>query len=223
MMSEPTLEQLASRIAQLEQRLRSGGLVLLAVIALQLWQAWAADTGGHKNVEPESFALRGSDGKIRAQLSVSPDGMPILGMRDAADKIRAMLSLGADGTPSLRMNDADGTPRVLLSVLPNGTPSLGLYDAGNEGTPRVFLSVLPDGTPSLGLYDAGKKLRAMLSTDPSGTPALSLYDAEQNLRAKFDHYPRRDGGDPGPACAQSGMKCVGGKVSSFERRAGGDD
>ncbi len=160
-MSEPTLEQLSSRIAQLEQRLRSVALVLVAVIVFaalsQLWQVFA-----HKSVEAESFSLRSSDGHIRALLSVSPDGTPGLGMLDAGGKLRAMLSLGADGAPGLAMADTDGTPRVLLSVLPNGTPSLGIYDAG-------------------------KKLRAMLSTDPSGTPALTLYDAEQNLRVKFDH------------------------------------
>jgi hypothetical protein len=159
-MSEPTLEQLASRIAQLEQRLRSVALFLLAVIVFtalfQLWQVL-----GHKNVDAERFVLRSSDGKTRAMLSTSSEGT-LLGMFDAGDKLRAMLSLGADGAPALLMDDADGTPRVLLSVLPNGVPSLGIYDAG-------------------------KKLRAMLSTDPSGTPALTLYDAEQNLRAKFDH------------------------------------
>jgi len=160
-MSEATLEQLASRIAQLEQRLRSVALVLLAAIAFAalsfFWQVW-----GHKNVEAERFVLHSSDGKTRATLTTSPDGTPGLAMFDAGGKIRALLSLQADGAAGLTMVDADGTQRVLLSVLPNGTPALTIYDAG-------------------------KKLRAMLSTDPSGAPALAIYDAEQHLLAKFDH------------------------------------
>jgi hypothetical protein len=162
-MSEPTLEQLASRIAQLEQRLRTVALFLLGVIVFAavnfvIWQARPKDV----NVAAEGFVLRNSDGKTRATLSVRSDGTPGLAMLDAGDKIRAMLSLSTDGSAGLMMNDGDGVPRLLLSVLPNGTPSLGIYDAG-------------------------KKLRALLSTDPSGAPALTLFDAEQHLLAKFDH------------------------------------
>ena len=101
-MSEPTIEQLASRIAQLEQRLRSVALVLLVVIvfaALQLWQVW-----GHKNVEPESFALRSSDGKIRAMLSLGADGAPRLGMLDAGD---GLIPVGAYVRPA-GLGDPDG-------------------------------------------------------------------------------------------------------------------
>jgi hypothetical protein len=161
-MSEPTLERLASRIAQLEQRLRSVALFLLAVIVVAalnflFWQVW-----GHKNAEAERFVLHSADGKTRAMLSTSSDGTPGLAMFDAGEKIRALLSLQPDGAAGLAMVDADGAQRVLLAVLPNGVPSLAIYDAG-------------------------KKLRAILSTDPSGTPALTLYDAEQKLVAKFDH------------------------------------
>jgi hypothetical protein len=161
-MSEPTLEQLASRIAQLEQRLRSIALVLLAGIVVAALNFIFWQVSGNKNARAEGFVLHSSDGKTRAMLSTGSDGTPGLAMYDAGEKIRTMLSLGADGSAGLVMNDADGTPRVLLSVLQNGVPSLGLYDPG-------------------------KKLRAMLSTDPSGAPALTLYDAEQHLLAKFDH------------------------------------
>jgi hypothetical protein len=160
-MPEPTLEQLASRIALLEQRLRSVALILLAVIVvtfgfyfLQVW--------GHKTVEAESFVLRSSEGKTRAALST------LSGVSAA-----------------LMMADDKGTPRIFLSIGANGVPGLAMADAG--GTQRVLLTTLPNGTPSLGMYDADKKLRAILGVDPSGTPALALYDADQNLRAKFDH------------------------------------
>jgi hypothetical protein len=161
-MSEPTLEKLASRIARLEQRLRSVALVLLAVVVFAALEFLFWQLGVHKSVEAERFVLHGSDGKIRAMLSTSSDGTPGLVMFDAGDKIRAMLNLQADGAAGLSMVDADGAQRVLLAVLPNNVPSLGIYDTG-------------------------KKLRAMLSTDPSGTPALTLFDAEQHVLAKFDH------------------------------------
>lgn len=160
-MSEPTLEQLASRIAQLEQRLRSVALVLLAVM-FSAFGLYFLQVRGHNTVEAESFLLRSSDGKIRAALSTSSNALAALMMADDKGTPRIFMSIGADGAPDLALADASGTQRVLLTSLPNGTPSLGMYDAE-------------------------KKLRVLLGVDPSGTPALSLYDAEQKLRAKFDH------------------------------------
>jgi hypothetical protein len=159
-MPEPTLEQLASRIAQLEQRVRSVVIVLLVVVfagfGFYLLQFW-----GHKTVEAQSFILRGSDGQTRATLSTLPD------------------------VTALMMTDGKGTPRIFVSIGADGSPSLTMADA--SGTQRLLLASLPNGAPSLGMYDANKKLRSILGVDPSGTPALSLFDAEQNVKVKFDH------------------------------------
>jgi hypothetical protein len=159
-MSEPTLEQLASRIAQLERRLRTVVLFLLIVV-FAVFGSNVLQFLGHKTVEAESFVLRSSDGKTRAALSTSSD------------------------LTSLMMADGKGTPRIFVSIGADGAPGLAMADA--SGTQRLLLASLPNGTPSLGMYDADKKLRAMLGVDPSGTPAVTLYDAEQKLRAKFDH------------------------------------
>ena len=63
--------------------------------------------------EAEVFALKGTGGRIVAQISTTSDGPGLL-LFDADDNIAAALLLTANG-PELRMVDADGNLQTVLS------------------------------------------------------------------------------------------------------------
>jgi len=108
-----------------------------------------------KVVTAEEFRFLDKDGRLRAVISVLPDG--IIG---------------------LIFYDKHGIRRALLGVLPNGRPILSLH--GQEGNSGAILAVLPDELPVLSLYGSEGKSGATLGLLTDGSPELTFYDKDHN-------------------------------------------
>jgi hypothetical protein len=61
-------------------------------------------------------------------------------LKDAKGRIRATLSLAPDGTPALQLNDAEGRPRLELMLSPNGDPHIVFWSNKNLNVLSIGLS-----------------------------------------------------------------------------------
>jgi hypothetical protein len=152
-------DSLSSRIERLEQqnrRFRRGALacVLLLVgigLMAQTKQRTPAPQARRpapprvRTVEAESFILKDTSGRVRAELSMSGTG-PSLKLKDEAGTALVTLSLN-DGTPKGPMLLLSGPQRhaaFALSVLEGGGSQLSL--TGARPDIQLHLGVTPEGT-----------------------------------------------------------------------------
>ncbi len=173
-MSEQERDQILSRIERLETengRLKRGALVLLLAIAsIGLVGGLMGQTTPQrkrapasapaplpapalpKNIEAESFVLKDSAGKVRAELAMSGTG-PALKLRDASGSALVTISLNdaAPGGPFVLLSDPQHHAGVTMSVLENAGSQLLL--TGDRPDIQAHIGVAPDGT-SLQLADA---------------------------------------------------------------------
>jgi hypothetical protein len=166
-MSGPAQQQgaIELRIGQLEKESRTGkriglaSLVFLACIGLmgQAKQrrppkptptptpATPPPTPGPKVVEAESFVLKDTNGRVRAELSMSGAG-PSLKLRDESGSALVTLSLNdsAPSGPLLLLSDPHHHASFALSVLEGAGSQLSL--TGERPDIQVGLRATPDGT-----------------------------------------------------------------------------
>jgi hypothetical protein len=150
-----------SRIERLEGQnriLKRGGLVCLVVIGSiglmgqsQRKPTRAPAPATPKNIEAESFILKDSSGRVRAELSMSGTG-PSFKLHDQSGAALVTLSLNdaAPGGPFLLLSDPQHHAGLSMSVLEGAGSQISL--TGARADIQAHIGVTPDGT-NLGLSD----------------------------------------------------------------------
>jgi hypothetical protein len=139
-------------------------------------------------IEAHSFVLKDSNGKVRAELSMTGTG-PGLKLRDEAGTALVTLSLndGAPQGPLLLMSDPQHKAGVSISVLSGNGSQLSLV--GERPDIQARMAVAPAGT-SFEMSDAdgfttsiGNGLQASKGKQPKQTTAasISLYGKDRKL------------------------------------------
>ena len=151
------LKCLERKQADLQRTNRRLGSVTGALLLVSGALALMGQTGTRlpQSLEAEQFVLRGSDGKVRGAMGITPDGTVGLNLADVKGQTRITLDVAADGSPGLDFYDPQGKLRVTFALGPIGTPGLGLYDA--NGKLRTSLDVPAPNTPGLAFYEQGGK------------------------------------------------------------------
>jgi hypothetical protein len=166
-MSEAIYEKdpVLSRIERLEEqnrRLKRGALACLVAIAsfglmgqVQRKPARAPTPAPApalpKNIEAESFVLKDSSGRVRAELSMGGSG-PSLKLRDQSGTALVNLSLNdeAPAGPFLLLSDPQHHAGLSISILQGAGSQLTL--TGERADIQAHIGVTPDGT-TLALSD----------------------------------------------------------------------
>jgi hypothetical protein len=125
-------------------------LVVCSGILSLLLMGQESPRSNAKAVEGESFLLKDSAGKLRAELSTRGDDSPKLWFYGEGGERRIELSMLADGIPGLRFLDHQERIRATLGIFDNEA-SLSLRDP--QGHERIKLTLLANGEPSLFLWD----------------------------------------------------------------------
>jgi hypothetical protein len=151
-----------ARVRALERRVERltalVGLVFLVAIVFATWRMLP-----HK-LAARGFVLSDARGARRAELSLGPDGAPMLRLNNAAGRARALVFVKANGAAGVKLADSAGVNRAELELdAAGGAPSLLL--AGADGRSRVALGIDGAGTGSLVLRDRDLKPAA------AGTPS----------------------------------------------------
>jgi hypothetical protein len=184
-------------------------LVALAVLCVVVAAAAVAYAAGKAKpavpvqevVRAQKFELVDEKGKVRAELSIHPDGLgPILVMYDQAGDIRADLSVVNDGPARLVFHEKGGKRqawledsgltllegldvRAALSATKDPGPARALYD--QAGKQRAALE-LRDNSPMLRMFDQAKQCRVVLAAEmPATGPGLAFADRAGGLRANL--------------------------------------
>src|ERR1700693_4089101 len=197
-----SLEIRIERLEKQNRRLKLGALtVLIAFISVSLLgqtkqtkktppnpAAAPAAPVTPEQIEAHSFVLKDSNGKVRAELSMTGTG-PGLKLRDEAGTALVTLSLndGAPQGPLLLMSDPQHKAGVSISVLSGNGSQLSLV--GERPDIQARMAVAPAGT-SFEMSDAegfttsiGNGLQAAKGKQPKQTTAasISLYGKERKL------------------------------------------
>ena len=143
---------LERRQAELQRTNRKLGSLTGALLLVSSALLVMAQTGTRQpqSLEAEQFILRGSDGKVRGTMGITPDGAVGFSLADVRGKTRITLDVEAHGSPGLDFYDSQGKLRATFALGPTGTPGLGLYDA--SGKLRTSLDVPAPNTPGLAFY-----------------------------------------------------------------------
>ena len=92
-----------------------------------------APAGVAEVVRARRFEVVDAAGKVRAVLSLLPDGAPALWLNDAAGKRDlAMLYVTSEGRSGLRFDDAARKLRASMSLDVDGSPSMELRDESGK-------------------------------------------------------------------------------------------
>ena len=200
-------QQLEMRIERLEKqnrRFKMGALTfLVASISVSLLgqttqtkkkstkpasSAAPAAPATPEQIEAHSFILKDSNGKVRAELSMTGTG-PGLKLRDEAGTALVTLSLNDDAPqgPLLLMSDPQHKAGVSISVLSGNGSQLSLV--GERPDIQARMAVAPAGT-SFEMSDAdgfttsiGNGLQTSKGKQPKQTTAasISLYGKDRKL------------------------------------------
>ncbi len=98
-----------------------------------------------KNIEAESFVLKDSNGKVRAELSMSGTG-PSFKLRDQSGTALVTLALNDDkpAGPFLLLSDPEHKAGLSISILEGAGSQLTL--TGERADVQAHIGVAPDGT-----------------------------------------------------------------------------
>ena len=183
-----TLEERVQRLEQHNRHLRTGLLIVTALLAG--WVCLAATDRLANTVRAERFEVVAPDGKVHAVLGLEPDGSPSLRLLDKSGEERVGLAFTDEGreityvrgrrvtlagSPGLRMSHARGTWAFLGIDNPGGaTLRFGRRapaspPANDEGTVRKWLK---QGEPLV-----------QLTARPGSGSALTLRDSDGTCRA----------------------------------------
>ena len=143
------LERRQAELRRINRRLGSlaGALLLLSGALLVMAQT---GTRQPQSLEAEQCVLRGSDGKVRGTMGITPDGAVGFSLADVKGQTRITLDVESHGSPGLDFYDSQGRLRATLALGPTGTPGFGLYDV--SGKLRTSLDVPAPNTPGLAFY-----------------------------------------------------------------------
>ena len=73
-------------------------------------------------VEAQAFALKDSQGRVRAKLGLEEGETPVLQFFDADGRCRMETSLTKDGAPGILLLDAEASANALISLDDSGSP-----------------------------------------------------------------------------------------------------
>jgi hypothetical protein len=138
-------------------------------------------------IEASQFVLRDKAGRMRAALTIRPDGTPGLGFFDEGGRPRLSFDISPKGESGVNIMDATGRPQAALAIRPDGTPGLGLFDP--LGRVALSLDVDAMGRSGVNLYGEDGRLRAALAIRPDGTPGLGIFDGQGNVRNSVEDQP----------------------------------
>jgi hypothetical protein len=146
------LKSLERRQAELQRTNRRLGSLAGALLLMTGALVVMAPTGTSQpqSLEAGQFVLRGSDGKVRGTMGITPDGAVGFSLADVSGQTRITLDVEAHSSPGLDFYDSQGKLRATFALGPSGTPGLGLYDA--RGKLRTSLDVPAPNTPGMAFY-----------------------------------------------------------------------
>jgi hypothetical protein len=154
-MNMPLIDVLAERVERLERQNRRwkrlSGLVLLSAVLMIFGGARFASEP--KVIEAERFVLRAKNGKMRADLRVTPE-----------DLVGFVLF------------DQDERQRVGMAVYPNRIASLKLLSDTDKTRATLFMQ--GDGAGGFNLF-RDDKLRGVMGMDQAGTIYLQINDQHE--------------------------------------------
>jgi hypothetical protein len=132
-MTDPTLDDLTTRLERLERqgrRWKRAAFVVLLGAAAVVVMGQAPPHRLPKSLEAEEFVLRDSRGQVRASLGTAQgSNSTVLQFHGENGKPRTRITVASDGTSSLEVMDTGDHVRLLLGVRDNGVPRIWL---GNE-------------------------------------------------------------------------------------------
>lgn len=178
---EDRLNELEGRLQTIYRWLAGLGILLAALSVAwtfaQVSPATAQAPLGQRELRSNRFVLEDQQGKMRAALSVTKEGDPLLGLLDREGNDRLVLSVDPAGNPRLNLFDDEGKARAFLTVL-EGEPSFGLLDVGGKARVLLFMH---EKEARLVLADAGGSTRILLSVDETDQPLAALLDRKGDL------------------------------------------
>jgi hypothetical protein len=167
-MDEPTLENLARRLARLEREnrwlKRIGTLLTVGAAAGVLMGQMPTTTA---TVESQRFVVRDAAGQTRAVLGATADGS-IFEMYDKDGERRAAMGIATDGSATLSLLPKGEKGGVWVSARPYGWSNLQVFDRG--GASRLAAGVAADGATLLVINDSGGTSRAGLGVAADDRP-----------------------------------------------------
>lgn len=215
-MDTSSMQALAERVERLEVEnqwlKRLGSLVVVGVAALGIHGTNLGRPAGQ--VEAERFVVKDSRGRVRASLSMQPDGEPGLTILDDRGREQIALRATSDRTSTLEFKDR-GRPRLAMSASSSGATNLNLFDrrsgigaglyvwpddeaglAMNRGLNSFVLGVTPDGTPRATVSDEEGRQYGGPVVDDDGR--LTVLDTGPSPSG-----PAISGGRPRPATPEA--------------------
>lgn len=158
----PEKDAILSRLEQLEsqnRRLKRGALACLVAISSFVFMGQAKRKTATKppttppapaftmpkDIEAESFILKDTNGRVRAELAMSGTG-PSLKLRDQSGTPLITLSLNDDppAGPFLLLSDPQHTAGLSISILQGAGSQLTM--TGERADIQAHIGVTPDGT-----------------------------------------------------------------------------
>lgn len=119
-----------------------------------------------KIISAERFFLMDEDGRPRATLGTTAEGVSLVFM-DESGNVRSSITPGG-----LMVLDSKGKPRIMLVLKDDDTVRLELYDETEKRS--AILMLTENGFPGLKLTDDNEKSSALLGLGPQGDAFLEL-------------------------------------------------
>ncbi|HLH76214.1 MAG TPA: hypothetical protein VKV28_05335 [Candidatus Binataceae bacterium] len=149
------LERDHHRLTTAHRRMKLGGAVIIAVLAI-LGVMGQAIPPQPKIIEAQGFVVRDLSGVVRGAIGIADDGSVGVNLNDRQGNVRATMDVAAlNDTPGVDLYDKSGHVRATLALDTYGTPGLGFYDSA--GKLRMSLDIPAKTTPGLGFYDKSGK------------------------------------------------------------------
>ena len=189
-MTDPTLADLASRLARLERaNLRWRRLATVAFLGLTLVLLTGQVQSRPGPIETEQLTIRDPSGRVRVLIKPLEDGATVLTFRDELERDRLAIGVLNNGTPVLSFYDEHRRRRLAVGAFSSDTSGLHLY--GRDGTPRGALAVRSNDLAALEFIGKDGSARAWVTLDDSNPPRLSVFDAEGAPLVQLPPVPPR--------------------------------
>jgi hypothetical protein len=189
-------DALSNRVAHLERQNRAfkkgiGAIALLLIVVVVSGQALPQEpprpASAGRTLEAEKFILKDTNGMVRGEWKVAPDGTVGLLLHDGAGKERGAWFVHADGSTDLRLTGADGKAGITLDSRLDGRMGIALRD--RRGTERGSWVVYKDGLAGFTVDDQDGRVRGAWVVDPAGGVTLSLADKSEVERTQWGILP----------------------------------
>jgi len=195
-----TLEERVQRLEQHNRRLRTGLLIVTALLAG--WVCLAATNPLVKAVRAGRFEVVAPDGKVHAVLGLEPDGSPSLRLLDKSGAERVSLAFAGEGEEITSFRGRRvvlaGSPELVMS---HSRGSYAFFGIGHPGGAELrFGQSVPTSPPANDEATVLKWLKqrealVQLTASPGNGSALTLRDIDGTCRAVLgtvDLFTTRD-------------------------------